>query len=224
MTILKRSLLLVPVFALALSVFSVTVFARGVDSGTDSSGISGKNTATSGSTSSVETEHAAENEAQKEQAREQANEIRNNARAEVEKMRAQNKEVRHEDRMKKCENRKHGLETKITNLNTNAQKHLDHFSSVLDKAIAFKDAKNLNPDGFVELLTKADDAKAKAQASVSALSQLTPTVDCQKDTVASDVAAFKQAAEQARSDLKDFKSSVKDILKSLETAKENGEQ
>lgn len=224
MTTLKRSLLMVPVLALALSVFSVTVFARGTDSGTDSSGVSGKNAISSSSTSSVETEHATENEAQKEQAKEAAKELRDSARAEFEKMRAQNKEVKHEDRLKKCENRKHGLETKITNLNNNGQKHLDHFSAVLVRALAFKTEKNLNPDGFAELQAAAEAAQAKAQTSVSALSQLTPTVDCQKDTVASDVAAFRQAAEQARNDLKDFKSAVKDVLKSLEVAKENGEQ
>ena len=62
-------------------------------------------------------------------------------------------------------------------------------------------------------------AKATAAASQAALQAVTPTVDCGSTSVAQDVATFKAAAEQARTDLKTYKTAVKALVTALQAAR-----
>lgn len=211
MKITKQSLLLLPAMVLVGALFAAPVYAR--DGADDTP-----------STQESET-HA--QEVAREAAKDQAERLREQAKQDVEKKRESAKQENEQEREQKkqerehaCESHKHGLETKVGNLNKNGQKHLDHFNKVYANALEFQKTNNLNPAGFADLTAKADAAKAKAEASVAALNALKPTLDCQKDTVASDVSAFKAAAAQARTDLQAYRSSIKDVLKALETAKE----
>lgn len=210
MKIIKQSLLLLPAMVLVGTLLAAPVYAR--------DGVEDNST-------TQETETHAQ-EVARESAKDQAEKLREQAKQDVEKRREelkQENEQHKQERENKCESHKHGLETKVGNLNKNGQKHLDHFNKVYANALEFQQANNLNPAGFADLTDKADAAKAKAEASVAALSALKPTVDCQKDTVASDVAAFKAAASQARTDLQAYRSAIKDVLKALEAAKETTE-
>lgn len=217
MKITKQSLLLFPAVVLAATLFAAPVSAR--DGADDST-----------SDSSVQESESHSQEVAREAAKDQAERLREQAKQDVEKKREsakqeneQEREQKKQEREHKCESHKHGLETKVGNLNKNGQKHLDHFNKVYANALEFQKTNNLNPAGFADLTAKADAAKAKAEASVATLNSLQPTVDCQKDTVATDVSAFKTAATQARSDLQAYKLAIKDVLKALETAKETTE-
>ncbi len=119
-----------------------------------------------------------------------------------------NKEHTTEERIKNCEGRKNGLTTKVTELQKNAQKHLDKISGVLTKLQDAQKAGTLKVTNIDTLLADAVSAQTKAKASVDALKALTPTVDCTKASVAMDVATFKAAAEQARTDLKTYKTAL----------------
>lgn len=204
MKLVKQSLLLLPAMVLAVSVFATPVFAR-----------EGADDSTSDTSTTTSTQ---ESEATREAAKQQAESIREKAKQDVEKRREALKdqaEQHKQEREKKCESHKQGLETKVSSLNTNAQRHLEHFNSAYAKALQYQKDNNLNPAGFADLVTAADAAKAKAAASVAALNDLKPTVDCNKDSTASDVAAFKTAAAQARTDLKAYQKAVKAVFLSL---------
>lgn len=181
---------------------------------------------TTTNTTTVETENhteqAPETEAVREAAKQKTEHAQELGRQENEQHKKTKKSA--EELQKKCEDRKHGLTNKVGNINTNAQKHLDHITMVYEKALQYSTEHTINPDGFADLTAQADDAKVQAQASVDALKQLKPTLDCASGTVAADVATFKAAVEQARKDLRAYRSSVKDILKALEEAKEGSEQ
>lgn len=219
MKIFKKALLLVPAMVLAASLFAVPVFARnGVDDNTS-------DTSTIADTPANEQEAETstnEQEQTHETAQKQAVHLREQAKLSVEKQRKQlnkDSEKHKQDREKKCESHKQGLETKVASLNKNAQKHLDHFNSAYVKALQFQKDNNLNPTGFADLVTTADAAQAKAVVSVEALNMLKPTVDCNSDSTASDVAAFKAGATQARTDLNAYRAAVKAVFKSLVDAK-----
>lgn len=129
-----------------------------------------------------------------------------------------------EELQKKCEERKKGLTKKVENINKNAQKHFDRVTEVYNKALQYQIDNNVTVDNFAELKAAADAAKTQAQASLDTLKDLQPTLDCTQGTVANDVATFKAAVAQARTDLKTYRSSVKDIIKALKAAREGDEQ
>jgi hypothetical protein len=147
--------------------------------------------------------------------------------ASVTKLKAKGKEVLDEakkegkvhtkdEKLKNCTDKKTGMETKVANIKSNSAKHLAKIDSVLVKLTESQAATPTN--GVADLLAAATTAQATATASVSALSKLAPTIDCAKDTVASDIAIFKAAADQARTDLNAYRTAVKAVLSAIETA------
>lgn len=140
--------------------------------------------------------------------------------SELKAERQQKTALKAEDRQKRCENRKQGLQKKVDNLASNAQKHQSRITEIFNKATTYQAENNITLDGFDALVSTANAAKGTSQTSVDALVALKPTLDCTKESVPTDVATFKAAATQARTDLKAYKTSVKAVLKALNDAKE----
>ncbi|MEK7059572.1 MAG: hypothetical protein AAB971_02340 [Patescibacteria group bacterium] len=126
-----------------------------------------------------------------------------------------------EERHKRCESHKQGLTTKFSRISANSQKIKDHIDSVFTKAQAYQQAKNLHPDNYDALVATATNAQAAAATSITTLKNLTPTIDCNNESTASDVAAFKMAAADARDKLKAYRTAVKDVLKALQSARKS---
>lgn len=122
-------------------------------------------------------------------------------------------------RTKSCQAAKNGLETKLKNLQENASKSESVINSIYSKALTYQKQKNLNPSNFSSLISAANAAQAKAVVSVSALSGLSVNLDCGSATVAQNVATFKVAAQQVRSDLLTYRKDVVAVLQALEGAK-----
>ncbi|HET8670924.1 MAG TPA: hypothetical protein VFM05_09955 [Candidatus Saccharimonadales bacterium] len=128
-----------------------------------------------------------------------------------------------EERQAACEKRKSGLQQKVENLVSNSGKYLDRVDGVFSKVQELKTDKNLNVDGYDELVAAATASQTTATASVDALKNLKPTIDCTSNMVPSDVATFKAAAQQARTDLKTYKQDVKAVLVAVKQALEAAE-
>ncbi len=122
------------------------------------------------------------------------------------------------DRTKVCAEHKQGLQTKLDNLVKNAQAYKARVDGIYQKALAYQTTNNLTIDAA--LVTAANTAQAQAAVSVQALNNLKPTVDCNNTSVATDVATFKAASVQARTDLQAYKTAVKNVLTALENAKQ----
>lgn len=125
------------------------------------------------------------------------------------------------ERKDNCQVRKQGLEKKYRNLAANSQNHLSRYDSVLAKAVAYHERQNIESSAYDEALVSAQSAQAAATASVAALRGLSPTIDCNNETVASDVALFKAAVEQARADLSAYKTAIKSVLAALKNESES---
>lgn len=150
-------------------------------------------------------------------------EFRQRAESEIEQKRSEmgeKKAKNAEERKNRCESHKDGLTNKFSRIVTNAKKHQARIDKFLDKATAYKDSSNLAPENWDTLLASAQAAKETSTASIADLEAITPTIDCNSDSVASDVATFKAAAQKVRDDLKAYKTSVKALLKSLRDAKQ----
>ncbi len=124
-----------------------------------------------------------------------------------------------EQRTKACESHKKGLTNKFSHIVTNAQKTQTRIDGIYTKALAFQTSTNAQPAGIESLISIADGAKANSAASIAALKAITPTIDCNSTSVASDVATFKAAAQQTRDNLKAYRTAVKAVIKALETTK-----
>jgi hypothetical protein len=125
-----------------------------------------------------------------------------------------------EDKTKACESHKQGLETKFSHIATNSQRIDDRITGVLNKAIAYQQANNVTADNFDSLASAAQTAKTNADNAIAQLKTVTPSVDCNSTSVASDVAAFKTQAAATRDSLKSYRTAVKAVLKALLTAKQ----
>lgn len=232
---MKKAKILLVVLPALLLMLSLAVPAYARDGGSDGSSGSGGNSGTGSSTKSEDSHVSddsdnptatvsSENEQETEHARTR---LRNRGEELLRQAREDNKDehksaLTQDERKQRCEVRKDGLQIKVNNLVKNAQKHKTRIDEVYAKALAYIQDNDVTAANLDALTTAANDAKTKAQASVSALASLKPTVDCNKTTVASDVATFKAAAQQARTDLIAYKDSVKAILTILENAKQEG--
>ena len=225
---------LLPAVALAFLVTAgmpAVAFARGGDSTTTSSTTSGSGTSgTSGTSSSTEVAHTESTTETQAVHTESSNisetsgstrsEHRAEAEVEVHKMRSEKKPQQTDtERTKKCEDRKEGLQNKFDSIARNSANYQTRIDDIYAKTVAFQTTNNLNPTGLSALIATANAAKAKAALSVAGLQTSKPTsVDCTNKTVATDVAAFKISASQARTDLKAYKQAVKAVVKSLRDA------
>lgn len=136
--------------------------------------------------------------------------------------RADKLEVANSKRQKRCESRKHGLTTKSENIVRNGQRMQARITDILDKAVSYQQASHVAVENFDSLVATADSAKTASANNLVHLQAVKPTIDCNRTSVAADVAAFKAAAQTTRDGLKAYKTAVKAVLQALETATETG--
>lgn len=138
----------------------------------------------------------------------------------LKELRKQHKSQRSAAEVKQqCEARKQGLQTKFEHIVANSQRLQTKIDSILNKAQTFQQANNLQVADYDTLLASAQSAQAASAASINALAEVKPSLDCNNTSVAGDVATFKAAANTARDNLKAYRSAVKDLLKALAAAK-----
>lgn len=152
-----------------------------------------------------------------------ANRGREKAKVKVETLRAdKGAQVSAEKREQACEKRKNGLQTKFAAISKNSIAFQTRIDDIYAKSLAFQTSNSVASEELTALVAAADDAKTQASVSVGALQLAeTTTVDCKNVDVATDVAAFKESALQARDDLKTYKQAVKDVIKALKTAEKS---
>jgi ribosomal protein L19E len=233
-TLRKGTLYLASAAVLGLSVVAAPVYAR---QGSDNHAISGSTTTTetethSGSGSSGSGSSGSGSQTKKIETSHTENEVEDQAREDTAKAKGaellaeakkEHKAKNKEERQKTCETRKGKFEARASAMVKNAQKHQLRIDGVLSKAVDYKTTNNLTVTDYDALLAAATAAQATSQASVTALKNLQPTLDCTNESVASNIAAFKAATDQARSDLNAYKKSARALFTAIENAKGTNE-
>jgi ribosomal protein L19E len=214
-TLRKGSVYLASAALLGLSVVAAPVYAH---QGSDDQATSGTSGSGKNATKLVaaQTENEVENHAQEDTAKAKGAELLTEAKKE-------HKAKTKEDRQKTCENRKGKFEARASAMVKNAEKHQLRIDTVLSKAVDYKTTKNLTLADYDALLAAATAAQTTSQASVTALKNLQPTLDCTNESVASNIAAFKAATDQARNDLNAYKKSARALFTAIENAKGTSE-
>lgn len=184
-------------------------------SGSDRSSTTSPKTETRRSSTDTKTE--SENESEVDELRHQGGSIL----SEAEK---KHPESNKEDRLKKCEQRKNGIEQRSGSFVLNAQRYLTHINEVSTKVQDYKTTNDLKVADYDALVAAANAAKTQATNSVAAMAALKPVLDCSKDTAPADVATFKAAVAKAKTDLSTYRKSVKTLLVAVQTSKDQGGQ
>src|SRR5581483_4057580 len=123
----------------------------------------------------------------------------------LKQLRMAHKEHTAAERQKNCRAAKSGLEHKLTNLDKNAGAFKTRIDNIFTKAQTYQSTNNVVVANWDQLIAAAQAAQSKAAASVAALQTLSPSLDCTSSTVADNIATFRTAAKQARTDLISYK-------------------
>lgn len=119
------------------------------------------------------------------------------------------------ERQKVCEVHKQGLTNKFTVITRNSQSYQTRIDDVLAKALAFQASKGISSTQLTTLIVTANTAKDTSVTSIANLKALVPKIDCNNVSVAQDVATFKAATTQTRTDLMAYKTAVKAVVQNL---------
>nr|AIA14177.1 Unknown Function [uncultured bacterium] len=112
-----------------------------------------------------------------------------------------------------CRSRQEGIVKRSANLNDNAQKHLVRYDALFSKLKDYQNTTGAKPDNYDALVADITAKQAAATAAVSTLKEATATVDCAAADPAATVAEVKTSAEDAKSALKEYKASLRALVK-----------
>lgn len=140
------------------------------------------------------------------------------------KERASNGERSQEARAAACERLKGALNKKIDKYVANSDKYLGVVNNLFDRVQSFYDEGKLTAPNYDELVATAEAAKVEATASLVTLSELDFELNCDDPDVAGSIASFREAASQTRVLLREYSSSVKDIISALQSVNSNTNQ
>lgn len=145
--------------------------------------------------------------------------LRNRAKQLLEDRRANRKERSQEQRQKACQNHQAAINKRLNNLGNGAQRHLDAFDKLFSKVKAYQDKNKLDVSNYDELVADTTAKQATASAAVAALKGNAGSIDCAAADPASVLAVDKTAADDARTALQAYRSSLKALISALIAAK-----
>lgn len=161
----------------------------------------------------------------KQLAEQKREEAKNQAEAALEQKKLELKTKTLEQKQKACESASERLNSNIDNGSGVANKFKTGFDAHLENIENFYVKKGLSSSSYETLLAEAKLAGTNAQASVDALDSFKFKVDCSNvETSTSNVAAFKESMNKARSDLNTYRTAIKALLNDVKVAAETAEK
>ena len=174
----------------------------------------------SGNTSSTETEDQTDDfgglsKANSDHVQDRIKDLRAQAKLNLEKRREGREAKTAERRQTICENRKTSINHKIQAFSKSGENILTRFNDVYTRVKNFKTDKKLEVSNYDALIAAADAKQQAATDAVAALKDLTADFDCTSSDPAQTVAAIKAATAEAKTALKEYRTSIKNIVVAL---------
>lgn len=137
---------------------------------------------------------------------------------ELRQSRQENRQHRLEaNKLRVCENRKARIAAIMTRSVNRAEKQIELFSTIAERVKAFYAKKGRTVASYDTMVAAVDAAKAKAQADLETLKTV-DSFDCSADDPKGDAEAFKLALKTINQDLKDYRTSVKNLIVAVKSA------
>jgi hypothetical protein len=120
-----------------------------------------------------------------------------------------------EQRQKSCEQRKTSINNRITAYDNAANTKLTQFNTIFERVKKFKTDKALQVSNYDALVATATAKQQAATDAVAALKALSADFDCASTDPGATVASIKSSTVDARTALKEYRKSIKDIVVAL---------
>jgi hypothetical protein len=166
-------------------------------------------------------EGAAALHADKAKVQERVLELKTKAKSNLAERRAGKEARTAERRQHVCEQRKKSISNKITAFAKSADNILTRFDAVYVRVKDFKTDKKVDVTNYDELIAAADAKQTAAAEAVAALKELSADFDCTATDPAQTLAAVKAATVDARTALKEYRTSIKHIVVALAQVHKN---
>ncbi len=129
------------------------------------------------------------------------------------------------NKLRVCENRKTRVTAIMNRSILRAERQLALFDTIAQRVEAFYVEKGYSVANYDELVAAVTAAKAEAEANLETLKGLEP-FDCSSEDPKGQIEEFKLALKSIRKDLKDYRTSVKNLIVGVKSANstEGGEE
>jgi hypothetical protein len=197
------------VVALATAPVMAHETSTGTGSGSDSGSLNSKHTDDTvqlASESPSGTDSASDQAESSGTLRQQAEELLKTKRQNVKN------ELTQDKKQKACEAHKTEINKRANNYASAAQKHLGVFNDIFTKLQNFYTSKGLNVSNYDTLVADATAKQTAAATAVQALKDADVSIDCTSTDPASTVATLKVTVANARQALKDYRTSLKNLV------------
>jgi hypothetical protein len=148
-------------------------------------------------------------------------ELKTKAKSNLAERRAGKEALTAERRQKVCEQRKVSINNKVTAFSKSADNILTRFDAVYTRVKDFKTEKKADVANYDELIAAADAKQAAATEAVAALKETSTEFDCTTTDPAQTLATIKAATVDARTALKEYRTSIKNIVVALAQVQKN---
>lgn len=142
-------------------------------------------------------------------------EARTSAEERVENIRQEVEERRAQVKQEVCERRQERLQRLIPKLSQGAVSVQDAMDSIYERIQGFYEDGQLTVDNYEELDGNVATAQSNAAASVEALQEFEFELDCDNPEAGQQLDGFREAAQEARNELKNYRSELVELISSL---------
>jgi hypothetical protein len=120
-------------------------------------------------------------------------------------------------KLRSCQNREKAVNNILTRVSTRGQNQLTLFSTIAQRVEAFVTTKNLTVVNYAQLVATMNTDKAIATADLAAM-KTNVTLDCTSNDPQGKISSFKSSLQKEISDLKTYKTDVKNLIVAVKTA------
>lgn len=131
---------------------------------------------------------------------------------EIELRQQENKQKLTEKRLELCQKREDRINKSMKNIAERRLKQLEVFNKIVDRTIAFYEENNLALENYDALLADVNTKRGIAEAEIDNLTSAVVDFDCESEEPLKVSEAFKSAREGVVSSMKDYKTSVKNLI------------
>lgn len=204
---------------MGLVLTSLTVLSVNVDA-EDSSTVTGGNSTLSDEKKLEIEKRRTEREAEraKKQAEHQA-EI-DARKAEIEKKAEERRAKLDANKLEACKKKEASINSAMKKITEQRAKQADVFNKIADRTMAFYDEKNLTVANYDTLVKSVTDKRAAVDAEIANIKKSTIDFKCDSTDPLKVSDTFKSAREGLMTAMKDYKTSVKDLIVAVKQAAE----